>query len=95
MKYFTALVNATLSDGSHHFTPITFLIKRKRSTFAGELCWEYTIKDGYARDLDDMANKPIHIFTAGTYEDAIHIAFKKGLGRNERTKLELLREVVI
>ena len=46
MKYFTALVNATLADGTHHFTHIEFLIKRHRSNKKD--AWTYTVKIGYA-----------------------------------------------
>lgn len=96
MKYFTGLVNKTLNDGTHAFTEIKYLIKRKKTTFAGEVGWEYTIKEGYAYTLEDTVhNKPTHIFCAGTYVDAIHLAFDRNLGWMDGIKLEHLAEVTL
>lgn len=96
MKYFTALVDTTLSDGTHHFTEIEYLVKRKKDTFAGKVGWTYTIKEGYAYPLSDIAhNKPVHVFCEGTYRDAIRIAFDKGIGALKNTNLTNLREITI
>ena len=93
MKYFTALVNATLADGTHHFTHIEFLIKRHRSNKKD--AWTYTVKIGYAEQLDDPRNKPLQFVINGDWEEALHHAFNKELGWMKNVKMEFLTEVKI
>ena len=93
MKYYTGLVNKTLADGTHHFTRVSFLVKRHRAN--ADASWTYTVKIGYSESLDDVRNKPHSFLFAGDWRDAIRFIFDRELGWMEGIKLDDLAEVTL
>lgn len=91
MKYFTALVNCTKSDGTSHYTSIKFLVKRNRFSKADP--WKYKILVDYGMSFDDVNNKPVTFFSPFDWNSAISFAFGKFMDMSSDCALESLREV--
>lgn len=91
MKYFTALVNCTKSDGTHHFTSIKFLAKRSRFSKADP--WKYKILVGYGMSLEDVNNKPVTFFSPFDWASAVGFTFSKFLCMGSDCVLEHLQEI--
>ena len=93
MKLYAGLVNTTLTDGTHHYTEISFIIKRHRKNAFEQ--WTYTVKVKYAYAFDDVKNEPYIFQSSEDWNGAILTAFKKDVGTFENTALEHLHEITL